>query len=923
MSDLAVNQNSDAHLRELAALARAEAIEDRAPVNLAVKRFKFADPDKEFDAMVRTVSTRVVEVDAKMMERRGRGFEQVHYRSLREMMAAKPVRKRVLDVLSGTQLREINERLRDYVAGETDLREARAKGKVEFEKLRDAGRLSEASSSFYLGLYGDEEQLYGSGQQKTVFSLQDTILPGTSSPQSKQQLFIDYLDMHRKSWEAATRNPVGKRIVDIIPQFVLGRGVVGSTKHAQGQEAWDDYWKRNKMRQRSRLILKELLIYGEVFLRYFKQRDGLVVRSLDPSTIWDIVTNPDDIEDVLYYHQQYSILNTSPVPWASTTLFPGTLIIRQIPAKDIDHFKINATSSEKRGRSQLYAILGWLLRFKEFANDRVLLNKMRAMFALDVAVKGDPNDVASAEAQFATPPGPGAVMVHNDAVTVEYKNANNNANEAKTDAEMILKIIAVGAGVSQQFLGVTDNATRAGALIQTEPDVKNFEMYQEVVEDMLLATWERVKRVAGVRASTIMEFTFPALAQEDRTAKLKDIAFSEAMDYFSKERSAVMAAREFNITTYNYAEEQRKIREERGKEPVMATGLQQVQKIAPDPTAMPEQPGLGGDLAPGGEEEALAGSAEQPLPEGFTPDKGPVTQTSGQMGFSAKNLSGRDMANTKATINRPGFERGKEKAKIKTNRSEGTPLRAALKPVPYGIRLRERAAEAHDYSSTQINLPKDVAAKVEALAKAIPDTDLAEDGREDRPHVTIKYGLHDDSPERVAEALVRQPPVSFTLGKTKVFENGESDVVYVEVHSPALARLHRVVSEAAPNTDTHPEYIPHVTVAYVKPGTGTRYAGDRTLAGTKITVDEVLFSGKSGRKATLPLRGSRHVWSDAARQKAQEARRAKRLEEATAKLAEAVTTKPPPMTVIKTVERDDAGQIVRVVETTVPVEPKE
>jgi len=80
-------------------------------------------------------------------------------------------------------------------------------------------------------------------------------------------------------------------------------------------------------------------------------------------------------------------------------------------------------------------------------------------------------------------------MVHNEAVTVEYKNANNNANEAKTDAEMILKIIAVGAGVSQQFLGVTDSATRAGALIQTEPDVKNFEMYQEVVEDMLMDTW--------------------------------------------------------------------------------------------------------------------------------------------------------------------------------------------------------------------------------------------------------------------------------------------------------------------------------------------------------------------------------------------------------------------------------------------------
>jgi|PlaIllAssembly_1097288.scaffolds.fasta_scaffold02258_3 2'-5' RNA ligase len=866
--------NGDAHLKELARVAEAAAAEDRPAGgnHLAIKRYKFVDPDKEFDEMVHTVSTRFVEVDAKMMEQRGRGYEQVHYRSLKEMMAAKPIRRRVLNVLSGSQLREINERLGDYVSGQKDLREARAKGKAEFERLKESGRLSEASSSFYLGLYGDEEQLYGTGQSKTVFSLQDTILPGTSSPQSKQQLFIDYLDMHRKSWEAATRNPVGKRIVDIIPQFVLGRGVIGSTKHQEGQNAWDDFWKRNKMRARSRLILKELLIYGEVFLRYFKQRDGLVVRSLDPSTIWDIVTNPDDIEDVKYYHQQYSILNTSPVPWASTTLFPGTLIIRQIPAKDIDHFKINSTSSEKRGRSQLYAILGWLLRFKEFANDRVLLNKMRAMFALDVAVKGDATDVATAEAQFSTPPGPGAVMVHNEAVTVEYKNANNNANEAKTDAEMILKIIAVGAGVSQQFLGVTDSATRAGALIQTEPDVKNFEMYQEVVEDMLMDTWERVKASKGVRQSTVMEFTFPALAQEDRSAKLKDIAFAEAMDYFSKERSGTMAAREFNITTYNFETEQTKIRAERGKDPVMALGMQQMPKVTADPAAMGEQPGLGGDLAPGSEPEALAGSPEQPLPKGFTPDKGPVTQTSGQMGFSAKRLSGRDLANTKATLNRPGFERGKEKRKIKTNQSEGTPLRATMPPEPYGIRLRE-TGNGHDYSSTQINLPPNVATEVKALAAVIPDDVLAEDGREDRPHVTVKYGLHGNDPSTIKPVLAKQPPVAFVLGKTKVFEKDDCDVVYVEVKSPGLGKLHKAVSEALPNTETYPTYVPHVTVAYVKKGEGQKYAGNATLVGTKVVASEVLFSPKDGTKINLPLGKPRHVWTKEARAKALEVRR--------------------------------------------------
>lgn len=343
------------------------------------------------------------------------------------------------------------------------------------------------------------------------------------------------------------------------------------------------------MRLRLEGMLRELLIYGEVFNRYFRTRPGLVVRQLDPATIWDVYTDQDDIETVHFYHQQYVILNTLNIPGGVKGAPPSTLIIRQIPGDEIDHFKINSTSSEKRGRSQLFAVLGYFQRFREFANDRVLLNKMRAMFALDVSVEGGPEDLAAAESQFTTPPGTGSVLVHNSAVSVEFKNANNNANEAKTDGELLLKIIAIGAGVSEQLLGVTDGTSRAGALIQTEPDVKNFESYQELVEEVLTRASVRVFKAAGLTSpGQAMEFTFPAIAQEDRSSKLKDVAFAEAMDYFTKERSAAMVAREFQITTYDYGKERAAIQKERQEHPVIATGLQQVKvpmALRPHPAA--------------------------------------------------------------------------------------------------------------------------------------------------------------------------------------------------------------------------------------------------------------------------------------------------------------------------------------------------
>lgn len=620
---------------------------------------KYTDPgrfDAQFEAVVKEVETEVIDIDAKLME----GNRLVHYRNAEAFLRSPTVRARVQRAM---KLRKFSEAESDFAADA--LRKKSVQTRMGVRVRRDNGRhLKEAD--FEYGLYSDEVMSTGTNNRK-VFPISDVALPSLNSPHSKQQLFVDYLDAHRKAFDAATFNPIAKRIIRLVGQFVLGRGVVGAIDSQEHQDAWTDFWKRNKMKLRTKQSLRELLIYGEIFWRYFKTPAGLVVRSIDPSTIWDIVTDEDDIEDVKYYHQQYVRLDVSPIP--GRVPVPSTLVIRQIPADQVAHWKINATSSEKRGRSELFPILGYLLRFKEYVNDRILLNKMRAMFALDVAVEGDGTDVSNAEEQFATPPGPASVLVHNKAVEVEFKNANTNAGDAATDADTILKVIAIGAGISENFLGVSRAQTRAGALISTEPDVKNFEEYQELMEEVLLEAADRVFKARNLPLR-VMEFTFPSIAQEDRAAKLKDIGFCESMDYFTKERAATMVAREFQITDYRYADEQGKIRRERAADPVITAALQQVTKIAPaEPGG--EQPGLGADLKP---------------------PKERVTQTSGQMGFK-DDLGGRALPNTRATLNRAAFTRGGEKLAIKNRRTSGTPLRHASEtPRTSGWNEKARAA---------------------------------------------------------------------------------------------------------------------------------------------------------------------------------------------------------------------------------------
>jgi 2'-5' RNA ligase len=160
---------------------------------------------------------------------------------------------------------------------------------------------------------------------------------------------------------------------------------------------------------------------------------------------------------------------------------------------------------------------------------------------------------------------------------------------------------------------------------------------------------------------------------------------------------------------------------------------------------------------------------------------------------------------------------------------------------------------AHQYSTTQVDLPGDVADEIIAFGEGIPDGEVAGDGREARPHVTIKYGLETNSADDVREALKGVKPFTLTLGKTAVFEGEEFDVVIVEVKGAALKRLNQKIADALEHTDTHPEYVPHATIAYVQSGKGEGYSGDDFLSGTKVKVDAVTFCNKSGKRTVIPL----------------------------------------------------------------------
>lgn len=172
--------------------------------------------------------------------------------------------------------------------------------------------------------------------------------------------------------------------------------------------------------------------------------------------------------------------------------------------------------------------------------------------------------------------------------------------------------------------------------------------------------------------------------------------------------------------------------------------------------------------------------------------------------------------------------------------------------------------ETYDYTCTMAYLPKDLSEKVLKIALEIGDANLYDPkdedhrfGRENEPHITVKFGTHTDDPEDIKEALKDMWPAKVTLGRISTFKNEDCDVIKIDVISDDLAEANKRISKKCKCTDTHPEYKPHITIAYVTKGSCEYLEGMKNLDGVEVVFDEFAFQGKTGNRTMIPLLGTK------------------------------------------------------------------
>jgi hypothetical protein len=337
--------------------------------------------------------------------------------------------------------------------------------------------------------------------------------------------------------EAYRQNPLAFRIVELTTDYALGRGVRLQSPDRAVQAFVDAWWShpQNRMAVRQFDLCTELSLAGELFVALNTNPfDGMTYLRPIPAALVDLVeTDPQDVEVERRFHQVGGL--QSPLPLGEGK-GEGSLGGRWWEAEQVRHYAINRLVGTTRGQGDLVPLLPWLRRYKDWLTDRVRMNKFKGAFLWDVELRGaDRRAVLARQAELATPPTPGSIVVHNEGEVWKAVQPAIDAQGAEPDGRAMRLMVAAGAGLPLHFLAEAEGSNRATAAEMGGPTLRHFERRQLYLgwmfADLALEAVRRSGRFGDARGVTV-------------EAEFEDLSARENVSTAAATRSIVSALAE-------------------------------------------------------------------------------------------------------------------------------------------------------------------------------------------------------------------------------------------------------------------------------------------------------------------------------------------------------------------------------------------
>lgn len=128
-------------------------------------------------------------------------------------------------------------------------------------------------------------------------------------------------------------------------------------------------------------------------------------------------------------------------------------------------------------------------------------------------------------------------------------------------------------------------------------------------------------------------------------------------------------------------------------------------------------------------------------------------------------------------------------------------------------------------------------------------------GLEDEPHVTLLFGFHSAvTTDDIVNVLDNYTFEDCIIHNPSLFKNEKYDVLKFDARGDNLMECNKELTQF-PHTNDYPEYHPHMTIAYLKPGKGKKYVEQfKKFKEFQITPRFGVYSKTNGDKERIKLK---------------------------------------------------------------------
>lgn len=171
--------------------------------------------------------------------------------------------------------------------------------------------------------------------------------------------------------------------------------------------------------------------------------------------------------------------------------------------------------------------------------------------------------------------------------------------------------------------------------------------------------------------------------------------------------------------------------------------------------------------------------------------------------------------------------------------------------------INEEKDRKHEYGCVMIYLKFP---EIKELHKEIDEEDIYIDDEDDSfglekdPHTTLLFGLHDEVTTEDVKKVVNE----FKFDECKVynvslFESEKYDVLKFDVSGDNLTKCNKSLAKF-PHTNDFPDYHPHLTIGYIKPGKGKKYVKKFKNNEFSLEPNHIVYSKPDGTKDNIKLK---------------------------------------------------------------------